>query len=112
MGNRRISWRDIIQETAIDLATAATHEIIAAVTGKTIRVYKIILFCNEDQQVTLLDGSTKLMGQCDFTGNTGFVLEDTSDGLMLPFTCTASAAFNITLAQAQQTSGRVWYSQD
>jgi len=112
MANRKLGWRDSVQEASIDTATAATLEVIAAVSGKTIRVYKIIAFCNAANTLTLKSGSTNLMGVLSLGANTGFVLEDPSDDGQYPFTCASGAAFNLVIGSSQQVSGRVWYTQD
>ena len=110
MGQKLLEWRGRIQEASVDVATAATHELVAAVSGKTVRVYKIWLRLNAANNVTFKTGTTALHGRLDYSAS-GEIIYDDPDGAF-PITCTVSQAFNMTLTAAAQVSGRVWYTQD
>lgn len=97
-----------LTEVAIDTATAATLEVIAATAGQTIRIYKIFLFCGAANTITLKNGSTNLMGAMAVTAGGGFVIDPDAGG-HCPITLTSGNAFNILIGSSQQVSGRVWY---
>ncbi len=84
---------------------------IAAVSGKTIRIYKMFLWWGGTVTVTLKDGAStrNLTGALAGEARTRFIL----DGLdQRPwFTLTQGNAFIINLSGATQVSGSVSYTQ-
>jgi len=101
-----------IAEAVIDTASSGDNTLVAAVTGQTIRLYKIVLYANAANTVILKDGaSTKLMGNIDLPAKAGYVIDNDSSG-HCPFTCTVSNALVLNLSAATQVSGRVWYTID
>ena len=94
--------------TAISIATAADHTIIAAVSGKRIVVTSIVFTVGGDVNVTLKDGTTALSGAMDFGGTSeprGMVVNFGDIVMRL----SVGNAFIITLSAAVQVSGFVVY---
>ncbi|MBA7495168.1 hypothetical protein ES702_05747 [subsurface metagenome] len=92
----------------IDIATAATHAIIAATAGQKIHVINLIFTVGGDCNITLKTGATAMTGAMDF-GGTG-----EARGIVIPLgvgplVCASGEAFNITLSAAEQVSGFVTY---
>ncbi len=112
MAQELLSRKGTISEVIIDTASSGDNTLVAAVAGQTIRMYKIILYANVNNNVTLKDGSsTKLMGVINLLANTGFVIDPDTQG-HCPFTLTTGNALVLNLSAAAQVSGRVWYAQE
>jgi len=97
-----------ILSAVINIATAADHTIITAVTGRKINITSFLFTAGGEVNVTLKDGAAALTGAMDFGGTSeprGIVasLDDKALGL------TVSSAFVITLSAAIQVSGLVCY---
>ena len=93
---------------AINIATAADHTIIAAVSGKKIVVTTLVFTVGGDVNVTLKDGTTSLSGAMDFGGTSeprGMVVNFADIVMKL----STGNAFVITLSAAVQVSGFVVY---
>lgn len=112
LNSKRLEWRDNLIFAGVDIDTAATHEIVAAVTGKTIYVYKLALRLNDSNTLTIQSGASAIDGMGDFVyGASGnFVYEDDTGRFPLP--CTKGEAFQITLGSANGVVGGVWYTQE
>lgn len=92
----------------IDIATAATHEIIAAPgAAKQIVIYTIFTKSTASNTVTWKDGLTALTGAIAEAANSGEVVNFNPEK---PLVLTLNSAFNITLGSAQQVSGIVLYA--
>ena len=97
-----------IKSASINIATAADHTIIAAVSGKKIIITSLLFTAGGDVNITLKDGTTALTGAMDFGGTSeprGMV-SNFSD---CPLELTPGNAFVITLSAAIQVSGLVCY---
>ena len=97
-----------LDRAKIDIATAATHEIIAGTTGKKIHIHNMIFTVAGEVNVTLLTGDTDISGAMDFGG------ESEPRGMvgtlgLAPLICDSGEAFNITLSAAVQVSGFAIY---
>jgi hypothetical protein len=110
MGSRKLDWRGRITEVAVNITTATTTEVIAAVAGKTIRIYKIWLRLNGANNVDLKSATTALAGQLQY-GNSGEIIYEDHSG-NFPISCAAAEAFNLVTSAANGVSGRVWYTRD
>ncbi|MDP3598608.1 MAG: hypothetical protein Q8S75_16605, partial [Nitrospirota bacterium] len=97
-----------ILEAVINVATAADHDIVAAVAGQVIKVWKLALWSNGDQTLTIKDGATALAGAMDFAQGGKLVLPKDADPW---FTLSVNSPFRLTITQAAQLSGRVYYTQ-
>lgn len=97
-----------ILSAAINIATAADHTVIAAVSGKKIKITSLLLIAGGEVNITFKDGSTALTGAMDFGGTSeprGMVSNFGDNALEL----TPGNAFVITLSGAVQVSGLVCY---
>ena len=93
---------------AITFATAATHEIIAAVAGKKIKIANLMLTVSGETNLTLKSNTTAISGPLDFGGT------DEPRGMVqnfgnFPLETVAGEAFNITSSGAVQLSGYATY---
>lgn len=101
-----------LSEVVIDTATSGDNTLVAAVAGQIVRLYKIILFCNVANNLTLKDGTTtKLMGTINLQANQGLIIDPDANG-HCPFTLSSGNALTLNLSAAQQVSGRAWYLQE
>lgn len=101
-----------ISEVVIDTATSGDNTLVAGVAGKRIRLYKIAIYANAANTVTLKNGaSVNLMGAIDLGAKTGLVIDNESDG-HTGFTLTTGNALVLNLSAATQVSGRAWYTAD
>lgn len=91
----------------ITAVTAATAEIVAAVTGKSIYVVGYTLVASGTVTITWKSATTALSGAMALAAQTTVTAHGT---LATPVLGTASGeALNLTLAQAVQVSGHVAY---
>jgi hypothetical protein len=96
-----------LKTAVISAATAATHSIIAAVTGKVIKVYAVHLVCSAANTVNFENGTTDTTGVMSFAANGGMTTAVNPPAYLLE--TAAGAAFQMTLGSAQQVSGWVAY---
>jgi len=97
-----------ILKAIIDFNTAATHEIIAAVSGEVIKIKNIMLTVAGDTNLTFKSAANAISGALDFGGT------DEPRGMVhnfadAPLAMTVSEAFQITSSGAVQVSGYVTY---
>lgn len=95
-------------ETAVNISTPGDHNLIAAVAGQVITVWKLMLRSNGDNTLSIRDGTTPLMGAIDLAQGGDVTLQKDSDPW---FTLAANSPFNLNTTQAVQLSGRVYYRQ-
>lgn len=96
-----------LKTAVISAATAATHSIVAAVTGKVIKVYAINFICSAANTVNFENGTTDITGVMSFGANGGMAPAVNPPAFLLK--TSAGAAFQMTLGSAQQVSGWVSY---
>ena len=84
--------------------TAATNDVIAAVTGKKIIVTSLVLVCAAANSVNWEDGTTDISGVMSFAANGGYSLS----GSRLLET-TAGATLALTQTGATVVSGHLTY---
>lgn len=97
-----------LQEAVINFATSGDHNVVAAVAGQVIKVWRLFLWSNGDQALSIRDGATPLVGAIDLAQGGQVLLSKESDPW---FTCSTNSPFNLNTAQAVQLSGRVYYTQ-
>lgn len=96
-------------EAIVDFATSGNHNVIAALgAGIVVKIWKLVLWSNGAQALSIRDGATPLMGVIDLAQGGQFKLDRDADPW---FTLTANSPFNLNTDQAQQLSGRVYYTQ-
>lgn len=92
----------------INVATAATHEIIPASPGRKIMINFLTFTVGGDVNITLYEGAYAFTGALDFGGAgepRGIVLPPDGQALELKDSC----AFNMLLSAAVQVSGFALY---
>ena len=98
----------IVLNKVINFSTAATHSVVAAVTGKKIKITNILLIVAGETNITLLSAATPISGPMDLGGTAeprGFCSHfgDT------PLETAEGEAFQITSSGAVQVSGCLTY---
>jgi len=95
----------------ITFASSGNNTVVAAVGGKTVRVYKMILVVAGATNITFQDsaGSPVLFsGALPFQANGSLVLDLTDEPW---FTTTVGTSFVINSSNAVQVSGTIYYTQ-
>ena len=107
----------ILQSSAVALSTtgAVTTNVIAAVTGKRIAVYSLVLVYHSGTApvITILDGTTALTGAMDFPATVGLGFQfDIQPAAEAPpwFITSAGNAFAISTAAPANINGYVQYT--
>ena len=106
----------IVKRAAIDASGSGDNELIAAVTGKKIKVLAVFLVATEAVAATLYTGpqasGTALTGPVGLADNGGFVLNAPANEWMHWLETAASAELNLYLSAAKQVSGSVLYYEE
>ena len=97
-----------IRKAVINKATAATHELIAAVAGSKISVVSIAFTVAGEVNITFLTAATALSGAMDF-GGTSEPRGIAHNFGSCPLQTGEGEAFNMTLSAAVQVSGMITY---
>lgn len=98
----------------IDKATATTHEIVAAVAGKRIRVLAYLMVAAGAVTATWKSAATALTGAMSLitgTPNQGNPLPNSLQGSRGVFETERGEALNLTLGGAVQVSGWLVYEE-
>ena len=95
-----------LKSAVVNISTATTTAIVAAVTGQSIRMYRILLVAGGTVNVTFKDGSTALTGAMPLVANEGFVLDYQTQAW---FVTSSGAALNLTTDANVNLTGTVWY---
>lgn len=95
-----------MQESVINITTATDTTVIAGAAGGR-KIWKLVLWANGDQTVTIKTGSTIVLGPLDMAQGGTLQLQKDSDPW---FTCAASEAFVITTDSTGAIRGRVYYT--
>lgn len=92
----------------ISFATSGDNNIVAGVTAKVIKAYRLYIVVGGATNITIKDGSTALTGAMPFASNGSLVLDFSG----IPwYTTSAGNALVINSSAAVQVSGRVEYTQ-
>lgn len=95
-------------QAVINIATATTHDIIAAVADLSHYITSLVFTVAGEVNVTLRDETGALTGPMDF-GGTDEPRGMTHSDPLCPIKCHAGEKFQITLSAAVQVSGIVTY---
>lgn len=96
---------------AISFSNTGDNTVVAAVAGKSVRVFRIFFVCSAATNVTIKDGAgTNLTGAMSMGANGGFTL-DYMDGSEPWFFTSSGNAFIINQSGTAQISGTVFYQQ-
>ena len=98
------SGHSITLQASISENTAATNEIVAAVTGKRIVVDSLVLVCTAANTLNWEDGTTDISGVMSFAANGGYTM---SGGNLLSTSAGAALLTLAGTAQAQCENMRV-----
>lgn len=113
-GRLKVDVRSALPTTIvakIDFSTAATHEVVAAVTAKKIKITNLMLTVGGDTNLTFQSDSNELSGDMDFGGTNeprGMVHSFGEH----PLETVSGEAFKIKSSGAFQVSGYVTYYTD
>jgi len=105
MSDASIAGRYPLKQAVIDFATAATHEVVAAVPGKSIRVVSMFFTVGGPCNLTWQSGSTPLTGAMEFA-DSGGMTHESQDGIMWT---TKGEALNLDSDAVVQLSGTITY---
>lgn len=97
-----------IKKAVINIAAAASNEIVAAVSGNKISVVNIVFTVAGDVNITFQSASTALTGAMDF-GGSGEPKGLSAHLGNFPLQTASGEAFNILLSAAVQVSGFITY---
>lgn len=92
---------------SVAISTTATAALVAAVTGKRIRVHGYVIQAAGTVNVKFQSASTDLTGAMPQAANTGVATQFAKDGW---FDTAAGEALNIHLSGSVQVSGHLRYS--
>lgn len=98
-----------LTSAAVSCSSAGDNALVAGVAAQTIRVYRLLLNFSATDTATLKNGSTSLTGALPVYAGTVLSMDGGSEPL---FTCTAAAAFNLTLGIGTSVTGAIWYTQE
>ena len=106
----------IVKRAAINAASSGDNEIVAAVSGKKIKVLSMLLVATEAVNATVYSGpqatGAALTGAIGLGDNGGFVLNAPTNEWMHWMETTAGAKLNLYLSAAKQVSGTVLYYEE
>lgn len=96
-------------EAIVNFSSAGDHNVIGAPgAGQFVKIWKVALYSNGDQALSIRDGSTPLMGSIDLAQGGSLKFDKDSDPW---FSLAENSPFNLNTSQAVQLSGRVYYTQ-
>lgn len=106
MGGKRHGLE--VKRAAISGATSGDNTLVAAVSGKKIRVISMFLITAGAVDIRFEDGAggTALTGVMSFPANGGIALDDNETGW---FETSAATLLNMELGAAVQVSGAITY---
>ena len=103
---RKTSLTNNVLTAEIDISSATTTSVVAAVTGRKVKIYRIFIWSAGTNVVTLLSASTDLSGPITFSASGELSLS----GEVPVLCCALSEAFRITTSTTGQISGWVQYT--
>lgn len=108
IGSVNIKSIENTKRVAINKATAATHELVAAVAGYKIKIVNLFIVSANDVAVTFKSATTALTGAMTVAKESNLSLQSGYPNYHLLETA-AGEAFNMTLGGAVQVSGALAY---
>lgn len=101
-----------ILDVVINISTSTTTTLVAAVTGKRIKVWGIWVQSAGTQTMKFQDGTpTILIPVLDFAARERLVVQQQGNFSYPWFTTVIGAKLDVVTTQAVQLSGRLYYSQ-
>lgn len=98
-----------LTEASINGASNGNNILIAGISGKIIKVWKLFVVFNAAVNIKWIDGTTDLTGVKNMLANGSITLDLDGDPW---FTCSSGNDFILNLSGAVQSSGRIYYTQD
>lgn len=95
-----------LKSAAVNISSAITTAIVAAVTGQSIRMHRILLVVSAPVNLTFKDGTTALSGPIPLATNEGLALDYQTQAW---FVTSSGAALNLTTDSTATVAGTVWY---
>jgi len=108
--HERSYWRVTYKTAKIDCAASGDNEIVAAVSGKKIKVYAIIFVSTGTVNVKWRSSTTDLTGDKNFQAREGYVAAVNPPAFLL--STAAEEALNLNLSAAVAVDGWVAYWDD
>jgi hypothetical protein len=100
-------FNPFLTAAAVSHSASGDNTVVAAVAGKTTRVYRLFLVVAGTTVITIKDGAgTALTGVMTFAAGGSLILDFQAEPW---FSCTAGNAFIINSSNAVQISGTVYY---
>ncbi len=97
-----------LSQVAINFSSSGQNSIVAAQSGKVIRIYRIWSTVAEQTNIEFQDGSVALSGPAPCNQGGGITLDYTGDPW---YVGTAGNVFNLNSSNAVQVGGTVYYVQ-
>lgn len=107
MSEASVAGRFPLKQAAINESGIATHEIVAAVSGKSIRVHSLMFTVGGPVNITWRSGANNLSGAMEFADSGGMAVSS-EVGLMWT---NPGEALNLVADAAVQISGIITYSE-
>lgn len=101
-----------IRFATVSISSSGDNQIVAAVTGKKIKVLSATLVSSGTVSVKWRSGTTDLSGAMPLVANSGFVLPASSPGQGHYFETAVTTALNINLSGAVAVSGHISYYEE
>lgn len=93
----------------VDTASSGDTQIVAASTGKKIKLLSSALVCNGNVSIKWRSGTTDLSGAIPCTQYSGYVLPASAPGMGHYLETASNTALNLNLSSAVQVSGHISY---
>lgn len=106
---RSVADRAVTKTAYVNPSTATDTEVVAAITGKVIRVHAVASVAAGANNVYFKSATTAICGTMALAANGGFILPYNEAGW---FATAASAALNFTTSAAVATGLTVVYSEE
>ena len=95
--------------SVLNNAAGGDIPLVAAVGGKSVKLYRLLLFATNPTLITFKDGSTPLSGPIQLLESGSIVLDFSGDPW---YQSSVGATLNINSSVATQISGTAWYEQN
>ena len=97
-----------LSSAVVDIAGGASTDLVVAVAGKTVRLFRILLVMDAATSLTFKSAATALSGPMPIAANGGFVLDFSGDPW---YQTVAGEALVLAQTGTANIGGTVWYAQ-
>lgn len=105
----KTTYAKVLKFTIISASTGADNLVVAAVTGKQIKVQSVVLVASGTVSVKWRSNTTDISGAMPLVANSGFVLPSGSSNY---FETAVGEALNINLSGAVAVNGHISYTEE